>query len=310
MSRTEGSEMPVDGTEFEPPRPGKSARYEFGCRSCRRVMASGNWIYSRPETLDADGVHRSYVNLCSTCEAKWIHRLGAAAATIRKRIRLRFQRPFIRKSPRKWKRRGAPTFLLQGDGSQDTDSCCGLIAIVNAARFYGISTPNPSTPEWGFLRDISGCRHGPCINEGTAALQLGMEVKEISVDEVGAHLPAVLNVRDPEARGLHAALAIEADSRHVTLVNYRCLGPVVERVSWKWVRMPDPGNVNRKAWAVEFTGKEPPVIVLCPSCRFWWYRDGESGPRHFECDLATWPNLFPPRGKGPPPPSDRAHGVM
>jgi hypothetical protein len=136
-------------------------------------------------------------------------------------------------------------FILQGGRS---GPCCTLVAVCNAARLFGRVSPEIGTPEWKRLLKVGLGQYGPLCRPVTAAAELGIEMQLLSGP---LRYPCILTMPDPHCRGLHAALAIEANDNYAILVNYRWLtGPVMEAVSWKRLRLDSLSPVNRLAWTV------------------------------------------------------------
>ena len=140
------------------------------------------------------------------------------------------------------------TYLLQRKGS-----CCTLFALTNALRYLGRPSPSPGSRAWEQLVDLAGCRDGSAVRVGAAAERLGLALAAVDPSEAVGHAPVMLNVWNPCRTGssLHAALVVGGDAHRVRLVNYRwATGPVVEDLPWSEVGLPDPGNVNRRAWRI------------------------------------------------------------
>jgi len=140
-------------------------------------------------------------------------------------------------------------YLLQGE---DGGSCCALIALLNARRYYGEPSPEVGVAEWEALVDIIGCRYGSAIAIERAADTLGLEMVPIRVGLASSRPPAMLTVFNPEDGGfsLHSVLAIGGCFEgKIRLVNYRWVkGPVVEDVPWESIGLPSKGNPNRECW--------------------------------------------------------------
>jgi len=140
-------------------------------------------------------------------------------------------------------------YILQRKGS-----CCSLVTLLNALRYWGKDTPSPtdSDPtEWESLVDLAGCRHGSAIMVDRLAAHLGIERHPLrDVKEVCASVPAELTVWNPEEVGsaMHSVLVIGGVWPRLKMVNYHWRkGPVVETVE---PMLPDDGNPNRQAWAL------------------------------------------------------------
>ena len=132
----------------------------------------------------------------------------------------------------------ATEYILQRRGS-----CCGLIALLNAARFHGLDTPAPSDKEYGALVDMARCRHGSALDYGKAAVAEHLGLRIVPMTEATEIFPFTTRVVNPEPRGmyLHETLVIGIDGEAFILVNYRWKGgPVVERVRSFDIEMPPP----------------------------------------------------------------------
>lgn len=122
---------------------------------------------------------------------------------------------------------GRLPYLRQAD-----DFCCIVVAILNAARHFGLKTSGVEGPEWERLVDLAGCRHGSAVRPSAVAAEFGLEL----VDTTEVVPPTIVTVGNPEKRGssLHAVLAIAQENDGLTLVNYRYRsGPLVEEVPRK-----------------------------------------------------------------------------
>lgn len=194
---------------------------------------------------------------------------------------------------------------------QESGSACWLYALANAAIYFGKAPPLPGTPGWEWLMDVGMCRHGTCIGSRAIALQLGLDFVELASAEAIVHyLPGLLQVWNHDGGGMHIVLAIDGKPVEVkpklyregvlippeelTLVNYRWgEGPVVETLKWEDISMPDEGNVNRRAFQVTLSEREPPEITMCPFCNAWWYPHEDLGGR-----TSPWHHTTCPRHKG------------
>lgn len=131
---------------------------------------------------------------------------------------------------------------------------CALVALINAARYYGLKTTHIGTKRWEELVDISACRYGAAIHTDAAAKELGLRRHKIRVgfNTIRNNLPVMLDVLNPHGgTTLHAVLAIKAENNMLDLVNYHWIkGPTVETVRWPVPMMP-PGNINRRAWTIK-----------------------------------------------------------
>ncbi len=137
--------------------------------------------------------------------------------------------------------------------------------MVNAKRFLGHRTPEPSSAEWKALEVMSGCDCGDdVLSTQGAASRLGLKMRLIklspgeSLRAALAHAPASLTLANPEKAGgaFHNVLLIGGDTQRARLVNYRWQnGPVVESVPWAEIDMPknfavvalrdmEPGDVD------------------------------------------------------------------
>jgi hypothetical protein len=124
-------------------------------------------------------------------------------------------------------------YLHQIDGT-----CCGLYALCNAVRYFGRTTPEPDSPEWGDLAEQ------PIDN---AAARLGLRRQRIEPADVSKHLPAMLVVYQGDKKR-QIVLVTSAENGSLTLVNFRPEGPVVESVPLKSLRLPSPPLAG--AWAL------------------------------------------------------------
>jgi len=160
-------------------------------------------------------------------------------------------------------------FLLQGSGNFQ----CWIYALVNAARSYGMPTPEPGTPEWDTLVTLGYGWTGPVTRPATVAEALGLHLSFPKGPEryvqngphsfvSAGHLPPqgglnpnekhgwhnIVAVKNPEPVGcsLHVCLHIGWFEKLPLLVNYRWLsGPVIEAVKPEY-----PAEPNDKVWIV------------------------------------------------------------
>lgn len=141
-----------------------------------------------------------------------------------------------------------PRYLLQ----RNEPWCCDLFALVNALRFYGFETPKPGTKEWRSLVRRIGCEHGTAVSTERTAHYLGLFMYKIQFRQVPTHVPALVVFKNPEVGcSLHSALVVDTDKDGWELVNYRCSGPVVERVDRSVLTIPSHFTVESRAWALE-----------------------------------------------------------
>ena len=131
--------------------------------------------------------------------------------------------------------------------------------------------------------DVGHGRYGSIIADERLHEELMLEYMPVEFERAYEHVPAELSVFSPTA-GFHSVLVIGGDSEKLTLVNYDPPdGLVVQEVLWADIDAPKPGNVNRKAYAIRYTGKPGRLIEMCPDCRWSWYREGEE-EAHYRCD--------------------------
>lgn len=170
-------------------------------------------------------------------------------------------------------------YILQVKGS---GSACSLITMLNALRDLGQPTCELFSDRWEWLVDVGHGRHGSIIADEKLHGELMLEYVPVEFEKVHEHVPAELSVFSPTA-GFHSVLVIGGDSEKLTLVNYDPPdGPVVQEVLWADIDAPKPGNVNRKAFAIRYTGKPGRAIEMCPDCRWSWYQGEEEA--HYRCD--------------------------
>jgi hypothetical protein len=94
-------------------------------------------------------------------------------------------------------------FILQRGGYT-----CGLVALANAARYFGLSTPEPGDAEWDRLIVLAQCRYGSALDYETPAQVLGLRCspeRPFSEVENQVHIRAVWNP-EPVGSALHAVL--------------------------------------------------------------------------------------------------------
>lgn len=147
----------------------------------------------------------------------------------------------------------SPEYLLQGPGN----ACCMVVALMNAARFFGRETPGLFGPSWERLRYIAGCLHGSATRPGAVAAELGLRRRWIRWDEVQHNLPVILELKNPEPEGgfCHATLVIASTGDEATVVNYHFVsGPVVETVPWVELQ---PCFAKARAWQVLLAEEKP-----------------------------------------------------
>lgn len=126
---------------------------------------------------------------------------------------------------------------------QGTGSCCGLIALLNAARYYGVKTTEPGEAAYEELVDLAKCRHGSIIGKHLVAEHLGLRLLSLDVIPFRPRstYPIYWAVVNPEKAGshLHATLVIGVRAEGLVLVNYRWqTGPVVEVVPPGQIEVP------------------------------------------------------------------------
>ena len=160
---------------------------------------------------------------------------------------------------------------------QETGTCCWVYALCNALVYYGKRPPKPDTPKWDRLEHIAMCKHGSAIGIHAVAQELKLEVRKIKPESFVYKKPAILSVFPPDGC-FHAVLAIDGKYKTrrepdwVTLTNYRTDGPTVETIDWNDLKMPQPGNINRRAYYIKYTGVKGPKIIMCDHCNTWWYK--------------------------------------
>lgn len=138
---------------------------------------------------------------------------------------------------------------------QKTGSCCALIALLNARRFYGLKAPRIGSKRYEKLVDEAKCRHGSTIGADRVAALLSLRRHRVFVGPktFAQNLPVMLTVLNPEPKGmtLHSALVVDVAGMTLTLVNYRTSGPVVEKIRWQDLPLPPKGHPNREAWSLK-----------------------------------------------------------
>ncbi len=113
---------------------------------------------------------------------------------------------------------------------QQRDSSCAIVALLNAKRFYGLSTCLPGSFEYEKLIDMAACRAGAAIHIDKAAEYLGLKRTRIPRGDAHEHFPFSFACYPPKMT-LHAILAIGGMKDIWTVVNYRIYrGPTVESV--------------------------------------------------------------------------------
>ena len=152
-----------------------------------------------------------------------------------------------------------PEYILQASGS-----CCSVITLLNALRYFGRETTAPGEAGWDDLVDLAGCQDGSAINVDSVAEHLGLvrHLARVSPDITQA-VPFDLTVWNPESTGtsLHSVLVIGGSWPALEMVNYRWeSGPVVETA------VPEiPGRISRRgsrrrrppeAWHIRLRGAE------------------------------------------------------
>jgi len=127
---------------------------------------------------------------------------------------------------------------------------CMPVAICNALRLLGHTTPRPKTAAWEKVVDAAGCRHGTTTNEHRVARHLG--AKLVRVRNIAEHCPAILTVWNPVGgHALHAVTVIHANRVGATVVNYRGdAGPLIEFLVWSnALPRKKSGFIDRRAFA-------------------------------------------------------------
>ena len=113
---------------------------------------------------------------------------------------------------------------------QQRDSTCAIVALLNAKRFYGLSTPLPKSSEYEKLIDMAVCRNGAAIHIDKVAGHLGLRRVSIPREDAHKYFPFIFPCYPPKLP-LHAVLAIGGTKDVWTVVNYRSYrGPTVESV--------------------------------------------------------------------------------
>lgn len=192
-------------------------------------------------------------------------------------------------------------YILQVPGSGST---CSLITMLNALRYLGQSTCELFSDRWEWLVDVGHGRHGSIIADEALHAELMLDYVPVEVKKVHEHVPAELSVFQPGG-GLHSVLVIGGDGEKLVLVNYDPPdGPVVQEVLCADIDMPKPTNVNRKAFAIRYTGNPGRPIEMCPDCRWSWYLGEEEA--HYRCakDTEVYDDVrFPDQGSCSAPPA-------
>lgn len=152
-----------------------------------------------------------------------------------------------------WHEYMIPYLHQNGEGS-----CCGLLALLNALRYFGQTTPAPGEPEYEALIDRARCRHGSMLDVHGVAEHLGLRLEPVAFAAVITSawgrtmaVPIALRVINPEQGGMHmhGVLVVDVGIAEAALVNYRWRsGPVIERVRLDAIEL--PVLHNREAWRV------------------------------------------------------------
>ena len=111
---------------------------------------------------------------------------------------------------------------------------CQLIAIWNAAKFYGFETPEPETRQYKTICKESRCLYGGCIDVDKEKERLNISSTRglYSFKWVKYHLPVHFRVFCH--RGYHSVLVVEVDNKDVILANYA--RNRLHRMSWKQLK--------------------------------------------------------------------------
>ena len=98
-------------------------------------------------------------------------------------------------------------------------SCCHLIALLNAHRFWGLKTVSPSDPEWEDWVDVWKCRHGAVIGVDRLYADLQICWKPLELENcTNVVLPISVSHFDRLA-GFHSSLVIAIEKDMWTIVN-------------------------------------------------------------------------------------------
>lgn len=114
-----------------------------------------------------------------------------------------------------------------------------LVAMLNARRYHGLETITPYDKEhWERLVDHADCRlkEMSLLDYNKVSRTLGLHLIETfnSYYTISKHLPIMLEVSSPANNALRLVLVVEAQSNHLSLVNYRGkLGVARELVSYE-----------------------------------------------------------------------------
>ncbi len=122
--------------------------------------------------------------------------------------------------------------------------CCYPIALCNALRYHGLPSPEPGTPDWERLIDVSLCRVGSALQRHNVRAWLGVvEVWDPTWQQSDGQLPILLHVNDPQY-GYHVVLLVERREDEVRLINYGG-----ERSTWI-TDIPLPPKEDNPVWVV------------------------------------------------------------
>ena len=112
-------------------------------------------------------------------------------------------------------------------------SCCHLITLLNAHRFWSLPTISPSDPEWEDWVDIYRCRHGAVIPVECMYADLQICWKSLSLEKSCTvdQLPIMVSHFDRLA-GFHSSLVVDIDKDNWTIVNRSgWRGPLIQIVN-------------------------------------------------------------------------------
>lgn len=113
---------------------------------------------------------------------------------------------------------------------QQRDSSCVIVALLNAKRYYRLSTCLPGSFEYEKLIDMAVCRAGAAIHIDKVAEYLGLRRTRILRKDAYKHFPFTFACFPPKMT-LHAVLAVGGMKDIWTVVNYRAYrGSTVESV--------------------------------------------------------------------------------
>lgn len=108
--------------------------------------------------------------------------------------------------------------------------CCQLISILNALRYYGISTPRPGGEGWEKLVDEAGCRKKPLPDFWGWAKRFGLNAEEIpfNYESIKANLPVEIEVKAKLFGGImhHSVLVVGVQGDILIVAN---LTPVTKK---------------------------------------------------------------------------------